>query len=372
MDQEFAFRLAQDLKAAGANVWIDQLDIEPGQPWDRAVEEALDRAGHILVLLSPVSVASPNVRDEISYGLGRQKKVIPILYRECDVPFRLARLQHIDFTVNYDHALQALVRALNGTLPIDPKPADKAVVREGVPVDPPRPEPPVRRDPPGPPVRTEPPVRAEPPRPEPPRPEPVRPPQPVFKAPPPPPPTRPPLQSPVMRPQPFVTAPARVMKKDEKRKGFPLWGWAGLGALGVFALVMILVAIHSLSTADEKAEANNNAVQVPIVSVPDSPLVGTWSGTVFKAPAGLVITMEDGRPKGEFTYVQTKDHISETMKIVENDKNVVLVGVAYRNESGASFSLDTLTMSLSDDGQTLTGRMGDQNIDAGAIVFKKQ
>ena len=29
-DSEFALRLAEDLKAAGAAVWIDQLDIEPG------------------------------------------------------------------------------------------------------------------------------------------------------------------------------------------------------------------------------------------------------------------------------------------------------------------------------------------------------
>jgi len=40
-DSEFALRLARDLKAAGARVWLDQLDIEPGHPWDNAIEEAL-------------------------------------------------------------------------------------------------------------------------------------------------------------------------------------------------------------------------------------------------------------------------------------------------------------------------------------------
>ena len=29
-DSDFALRLAEDLKATGAAVWIDQLDIEPG------------------------------------------------------------------------------------------------------------------------------------------------------------------------------------------------------------------------------------------------------------------------------------------------------------------------------------------------------
>jgi hypothetical protein len=33
-DGEFALRLAKDLKAAEALVWMDQLDIKPGERWD--------------------------------------------------------------------------------------------------------------------------------------------------------------------------------------------------------------------------------------------------------------------------------------------------------------------------------------------------
>jgi len=112
VDSEFAMRLAEDLKAAGASVWLDQLDIEPGTPWDSAIEEALLKSTHMLVVLSSVSVTSDNVRDEISYALSQQMKVIPVLYRECKVPFRLARLQHIDFRNDYDAALKALLKTL--------------------------------------------------------------------------------------------------------------------------------------------------------------------------------------------------------------------------------------------------------------------
>jgi hypothetical protein len=45
-DSEFALRLAADLRAAGANVWIDQLDIGPGQRWDRSVQDALENCPH--------------------------------------------------------------------------------------------------------------------------------------------------------------------------------------------------------------------------------------------------------------------------------------------------------------------------------------
>jgi TIR domain/Cytochrome oxidase complex assembly protein 1 len=119
-DSEFALRLAEDLKAAGAAVWIDQVDIEPGMPWDRAVEDALNSCPRMLVILSPVSIKSNNVRDEVSFALSKQKRVIPVLYRECDVPFRLARLQHIDFRSDYARGLKSLLKALSVDPPAQP------------------------------------------------------------------------------------------------------------------------------------------------------------------------------------------------------------------------------------------------------------
>jgi len=112
-DSEFALRLAADLKAAGANVWIDQLDIEAGLPWDTQVGDALARCPRLIVVLSPVSIKSDNVGDEVGYALSKQKRIIPVLYRDCETPFRLARLQHIDFRTDYAHALPQLVKALS-------------------------------------------------------------------------------------------------------------------------------------------------------------------------------------------------------------------------------------------------------------------
>jgi hypothetical protein len=41
--------------------------------------------------------------------LGEKRKVIPILYRACEVPFRLQRLQYIDFTENHALGMKKLV-----------------------------------------------------------------------------------------------------------------------------------------------------------------------------------------------------------------------------------------------------------------------
>ena len=135
-DSDFALRLAEDLKAAGAAVWIDQLDIEPGMRWDRAVETALNNCPRMLVILSPASVNSDNVLDEVSFALRRQKTVIPVLYRECDIPLRLERHQHIDFRTDHARAMKALLRSLGVDQPRQPvAPEPPAAVVEARPSD---------------------------------------------------------------------------------------------------------------------------------------------------------------------------------------------------------------------------------------------
>lgn len=111
-DSEFALKLAKDLRAAGAAVWLDQIDIDPGEHWDSAVEKALANSSKMLVVLSPSSVESTNVMDEVSFALDENKRVIPVLHRDCKIPFRLRRLQYIDLRAEYEKGLSELVRML--------------------------------------------------------------------------------------------------------------------------------------------------------------------------------------------------------------------------------------------------------------------
>ena len=115
-DREFAFRLAEDLKATGARVWLDQRNITPGERWDRAIEDALLNCTCLVVILSPASVRSVNVLDEISFALETEKQIVPVLYRDCSIPLRIRRVQYLDFRADYAHALTGLVAALGQSL----------------------------------------------------------------------------------------------------------------------------------------------------------------------------------------------------------------------------------------------------------------
>ena len=127
-DSAFVLKLASDLRNAGADIWLDQIDIKPGSHWDKSVEAALNSAQRLIVVLSPTSVSSDNVMDEVSFALGNGKTVIPILLSECTTPFRIKRLQRIDFTGNYQTGLNKLIKILDPTSVGQPAKSDTSTV----------------------------------------------------------------------------------------------------------------------------------------------------------------------------------------------------------------------------------------------------
>ena len=68
-DSAFVERLVGDLKGAGANVWLDKADIPPGARWDREIERALKSCLELVVVVTPASVESEQVMDEVGYAL---------------------------------------------------------------------------------------------------------------------------------------------------------------------------------------------------------------------------------------------------------------------------------------------------------------
>jgi hypothetical protein len=130
-DERFALRLAQDLRANGVAMWVDQLDIRPSEHWDRAIERAVRACSGLVVILSPRSVASDNVADEISFAIDSGKSVLPVMIEKCVLPLRITRMHLIEATGSYDKALQSCLKELKGA----PASAE-STVEKPVPLDP--------------------------------------------------------------------------------------------------------------------------------------------------------------------------------------------------------------------------------------------
>ncbi|RZV67038.1 MAG: toll/interleukin-1 receptor domain-containing protein [Flavobacteriaceae bacterium] len=151
-DTDFVMKLATKLRNAGADIWLDQLDIAVGENWDMAVQNALKESENFLIVLSKSSVASNNVMDEVGYALSENKKVVPVLMEECEIPFRLQRRQFADLTGTDDvKGMKTLISALGLDSSVakkliddDPKPEPKPEPKPGPKPDPksdPKPKP---------------------------------------------------------------------------------------------------------------------------------------------------------------------------------------------------------------------------------------
>lgn len=107
-NKDFAIKLAKELKSEGFDIWLDQLDIPAGSRWDREVEKALRESEIFMIILTPTSVDSENVLDEIGYAIDNGKRFLPVLLEKCDIPFRLKRFQYVDFTnKNFDDGVES-------------------------------------------------------------------------------------------------------------------------------------------------------------------------------------------------------------------------------------------------------------------------
>lgn len=127
-DEPFARQLATSLSQMGADIWIDIEDIPAGMKWSRAIQQGLDTADLLIVIISPDSMASHNVEDEWQYYLDSRKPVLPVLLKPAKIHFQLNRLQYVDFNrQNYDTALYQLYQELRRKgiylNPIGPEPA---------------------------------------------------------------------------------------------------------------------------------------------------------------------------------------------------------------------------------------------------------
>lgn len=94
---EFAQRIRSQLVMAGHSAFFDSDSIEPGAEWQVSIDNAIISAEYFLAILTPRSIASSACRSEIASAQANHKSIIPMLYRDCDIPQDLARIQYIDF-----------------------------------------------------------------------------------------------------------------------------------------------------------------------------------------------------------------------------------------------------------------------------------
>ncbi len=114
-DSDTMRQVCTDLRAAGLDVWTDE-SLQPGTPsWHITIENALQNATAMVVILSPDAKLSEWVGREIQYAETQNKRIFPVLARgdeRTSVPISLIGTQRVNIEDDYDTGIQELITAL--------------------------------------------------------------------------------------------------------------------------------------------------------------------------------------------------------------------------------------------------------------------
>jgi TIR domain len=118
-DKQFTRKLAHTLRERGVVVWIDEAEIKVGDSLFAKIGAGITDMAYLGVVLSPRSAKSDWVKREVEIALtkemnGRKVVVLPILYKQCDIPPFLQSKLYADFSLpsRFDTGLEVLLARL--------------------------------------------------------------------------------------------------------------------------------------------------------------------------------------------------------------------------------------------------------------------
>lgn len=127
-DDDFGRRLVQDLRTVldsdESAVWYDsQGGLRGGDSWWQTIQAEIEARSVFIVILSPASMNSEWVRNEIDIAWalrnaaktkGYSRIIIPVIWQACDIRPDLRTLQHVSFRPpnTYEMGFQELLEAL--------------------------------------------------------------------------------------------------------------------------------------------------------------------------------------------------------------------------------------------------------------------
>lgn len=102
-DHAFTTKLAETLRLHGVATWYSERNIGGAQQWHDEIGHALRRCDWFVVVLTPASVASHWVSQEVLYAVSApryRRRIVPVLLKRCSpekLSWVLPNLQMIRF-----------------------------------------------------------------------------------------------------------------------------------------------------------------------------------------------------------------------------------------------------------------------------------
>jgi hypothetical protein len=109
--------MVDGLRESDHEIWFDELELTPGTGWGKEIDKALNASRAMIVLVSPASMKSKEVRREIEHALLSKNfahRVLPVYVKPTrDVPWFLRTLKGVRVGANPAKAIQQVKVALD-------------------------------------------------------------------------------------------------------------------------------------------------------------------------------------------------------------------------------------------------------------------
>lgn len=138
----FVQQLYQNLTSRGLSIWFDKQSIEGATQWRESIVTGIMNSKVFLLVLSPESAASDNVRKEIDLAEHHQKKIFPLMWRDVNplppsIQYQLAGTQYISFKEtpseeNFNKVYHVVNRLLGGSAVAEAAAGEQAIQAAGI------------------------------------------------------------------------------------------------------------------------------------------------------------------------------------------------------------------------------------------------
>jgi hypothetical protein len=122
-DETFIKQLYQALTGQDISAWYDRFNIGVGNQWTEEIVKGIRDCRVFLLVLSPDSTASANVRKEVDLAQRYDKRIVPLMWRKVEIPvameYQLAGIQWIEFNEDaniqkFDQLADVIRRLIGG------------------------------------------------------------------------------------------------------------------------------------------------------------------------------------------------------------------------------------------------------------------
>jgi len=101
-DKRFVQKFADRLTKTGVFVWLDERELNIGDPFIDRISKAIDRADYVGAILSRNSVQSSWVKKELELAMtkeikGKKVVILPVLIEDCEILSYLSDKLYADF-----------------------------------------------------------------------------------------------------------------------------------------------------------------------------------------------------------------------------------------------------------------------------------